>query len=122
MKANPVKYLFSCLLGLLLIVMVFTSRNAGITCDEILHYKHSLSVYNYFASHGKDLSALDTPETHLKYYGQSYDNLVTIIIRLSGMKMFTLPSCDERMAGWLVVLITAVFAYGLLVTGQVSWL
>jgi len=111
MKGNPVKYLFSCLLGLLLIVMVISSRKAGITCDEILHYKHSLSVYNYFASHGNDLSALETPETHLKYYGQSYDNLVTIIIKLSGVEdVYGFRHIMSALAGWLVVLVTSLFA------------
>jgi tetratricopeptide (TPR) repeat protein len=111
MNGNSVKYLFSCLLGLLLIIMVLTSRDAGITCDEILHYKHSVSVYNYFASRGKDLSALDTPETHLKYYGQSYDNLVTIIIKLSGIEdIYGFRHIMSSLAGWLIVLLTAVFA------------
>ena len=53
----------------------------ALSCDEVLHYNHSVSVYNYFASHGEDQSALNTPVTNLKYYGQSYDNIVTILIK-----------------------------------------
>ena len=91
--------------------MLAVSRNAGITCDEVLHYDHSVSVYNYFASHGRDLSALDTPETHLKYYGQSYDNLVTIIIRWFRIDdVYGFRHLMSAFAGWLTIIVTALFA------------
>ena len=61
--------------------MLLLSKNAGISCDEVLHYDHSVAVYNYFATHGEDQSALNTPVTNLKYYGQSYDNIVTILAK-----------------------------------------
>ena len=41
--------------------MLLSSRDAGISCDEVIHYNHSVSVYNYFATHGEDQSALNTP-------------------------------------------------------------
>ena len=81
MKETRLKYIFYILSAFLLIIMLFTSRDSGISCDEILHYNHSVSVYNYFATHGGDHSALITPVTPLRYSGQSYDNVVTIITR-----------------------------------------
>lgn len=81
MKKKNLKYIFFITSAILLIMMLLTSRDAGITCDEVLHYNHSVNVYNYFASHGEDISSLNTPETNLKYYGQSFDNLATIIIK-----------------------------------------
>ncbi len=111
MKERVLKYVFVTLAALLLIVMLAVSRNAGITCDEVLHYDHSVSVYNYFASHGRDLSALDTPETHLKYYGQSYDNLVTIIIRWFRIDdVYGFRHLMSAFAGWLTIIVTALFA------------
>ena len=74
MNETRLKYIFYCLSALLLVLMLSLSKNAGISCDEVLHYDHSVAVYNYFASHGKDQAALNTPVTNLKYYGQSYDN------------------------------------------------
>ncbi len=78
MKETGIRYIFYLSSALLLFIILFTARDAGITCDEVLHYNHSTSVYNYFATHGQDQSALNTPVTHLKYYGQSYDNLVRV--------------------------------------------
>ena len=79
MKARGLKYLFLICSALLLAVMLIMSKNAGISCDEVLHYKQSVAVRDFFSSHGADQSALETPVTHLKYYGQSYDNIVTIL-------------------------------------------
>ncbi|HEY3389698.1 MAG TPA: hypothetical protein VGK38_09020 [Prolixibacteraceae bacterium] len=85
--------------------------DAGISGDEYLHYNQSVYVYNYFASAGKDTSALNTPITHLKYYGQSFDNLTTILIRwfnIDNIFLFRHLSC--ALVGWLTVIVTALFA------------
>ena len=111
MKEKAPKYSFWILSGLLLILLAGLSRNAGITCDEVLHYNHSISVYNYFASHGRDLSSLDTPESNLKYYGQSYDNLVTIITKwLNIDDVYAFRNFMSAIAGWLAIVVTGLFA------------
>jgi tetratricopeptide (TPR) repeat protein len=111
MIETRLKYIFYSSLVLLLIFMLFLSRNAGINCDEVLHYNQSVSVYNYFSSHGTDKSALDTPVTLLKYYGQSYDNLVTILIRWFNIEdVYSFRHLMSSIAGWLTVFITALFA------------
>jgi tetratricopeptide (TPR) repeat protein len=111
MKETTLKYIFYISSTFLLITMLITSRNAGISCDEILHYDQSVSVYNYFASHDADKSALNTPVTHLKYYGQSYDNIVTILTRwLKIEDVYGFRNLASSFMGWLVILITAIFA------------
>jgi tetratricopeptide (TPR) repeat protein len=91
--------------------MLLLSKNAGISCDEVLHYNHSVSVYNYFASHGHDQSALNTPVTNLKYYGQSYDNIATILIKWFNIEnVYGFRHLMSSIAGWLAILITALFA------------
>ena len=75
------KFLFFGIATLLLLIMLKGGSDAGISGDEYFHYDQSISVYNYLASLGKDTSALNTPNTHLKYYGQSFDNLTTILIK-----------------------------------------
>jgi len=85
--------------------------DTGISGDEYLHYNQSVDVYDYFASAGKDTSALYTPITHLKYYGQSFDNLTTILVRwlnIDDLFLFRHLSCS--FAGWLTVVVTALFA------------
>ena len=111
MKEKGFKYIFLFCSALLLGFLLFLSREAGVTCDEVLHYQQSVSVYNYFASQGKDQSALNTPVTHLKYYGQSYDNITTILIRWFNISdIYGFRHIMSAMAGWLAILITALFA------------
>ena len=111
MKEAGLKYIFYFSSVLLLFLMLVISRDAGITCDEVLHYNQSVSVYNYFATHGRDQSALNTPVTNLKYYGQSYDNIVTILIRWFNIDdIYTFRHFMSTIAGWLVILLTALFA------------
>ncbi len=111
MNETRLKYVFYISSALLLFLMLLTSREAGITCDEVLHYDHSVSVYNYFATHGKDQSALNTPITNLKYYGQSFDNLVTILIKWFHIDdIYGFRHLMSSVAGWIVILLTALFA------------
>jgi len=111
MNDKSLKYFFCLLLASLLIIIVLTSRDAGISCDEILHYNHSIAVYNYYESAGHDQAALNTPVSHLKYYGQSFDNLVTIIIKWFNIEdVYGFRHVMSSLAGWLTVLVTAFFA------------
>jgi tetratricopeptide (TPR) repeat protein len=115
MKEARLKYIFIISSVFLLIMMLLASRDAGISCDEVLHYDHSVSVYNYFATHGQDKTPLETPVTHLKYYGQSYDNLVTIIIKCFKIEnVYGFRHLMSSLAGWLTILLTALFAIWLL--------
>ena len=111
MNETRLKYIFNFSSALLLVLMLLLSKNAGISCDEVLHYNHSVSVYNYFISHGEDQSALNTPVTNLKYYGQSYDNIVTFLIRSFDIKnVYEFRHLMSTLAGWLVIFMTALFA------------
>jgi tetratricopeptide (TPR) repeat protein len=111
MNEKRLKYIFYFSSGFLLVAMLLLSKNAGISCDEVLHYDHSVAVYNYFASHGEDRSALNTPVTNLKYYGQSYDNIVTILSKLFRIdNVYGFRHLMSTIAGWLLIYITALFA------------
>jgi hypothetical protein len=111
MKNDHLKYIFYTLSGFLLCFMVLASRKAGVSCDEMLHYNHSQSVYRYFESHGTDKSALNTPVSNLKYYGQSFDNVVTILSNWVGVDdVYSFRSLMSSIAGWITILLTALFA------------
>ena len=111
MKESTLKYSFWLLSVIILALILLTARNAGITCDEVLHYNQSQTVYNYFATGGEDKSALSNPVWHLMYYGQSFDNLVTIIINWSGIEdVYGFRHLMSSFSGWLTILITALFA------------
>ena len=56
-------------------------------------------------------SALNTPVTHLKYYGQSYDNIVTILTRWFHIEnIYGFRHIMSSIAGWLTIMVTAFFA------------
>ncbi|HEY5511881.1 MAG TPA: tetratricopeptide repeat protein [Prolixibacteraceae bacterium] len=95
----------------LLLILLHGAKDAGISGDEEVHYNQSVKVYNYFASFGKDQSALDTPTTHLKYYGQSFDNLTTILIRWFSIDdIYTFRHIMNSLAAWVAILIAALLA------------
>ena len=92
---------------LLLGVFIRLSLDAGISGDEYLHLNHSYDVINYYKTLGQDRSCMHTPKTFLKYYGQSYDNLATLISELFDIgDIFTLRHILNAIAGWLIVLFT----------------
>jgi hypothetical protein len=111
MKDKILKYSFFLLSAAVLLLMLLQSRHAGISCDEVLHHNHSLAVYDYFNTGGKDTSALHTPETHLKYYGQSCDNLAAFIIKWAGIDdIYSFRHLMSAGAGWLTIFVAALLA------------
>lgn len=108
---KKLKYIFVLLSFLLLLVMLLMSRDSGVNCDEVLHYNQSVAVLDFFATHGRDTAALNTPVTHLKYYGQSYDNITTWITRVSGIEdIYGLRHLMSTIAGWLAIMAAAFLA------------
>ena len=111
MTEKNLKIIFYVLAAAMLAAMLLISRDAGISGDEEVHYKQSELVYNYFSSMGADRSSLDTPKTHLQYYGQSFDNLVTILIHWFGIEdIYSFRHLMCSISGWLTILVTALFA------------
>lgn len=105
------KGLFTLCTGLLLVFLLMSAKDAGISGDEELHYNQSVNVYNYFASFGKDQSALHTPTTHLKYYGQSFDNLSTIFIKWFNFDdIYLVRHVMNSLAAWVTILLAALLA------------
>lgn len=111
MKEKTVKFLFYTFSFIILLILIIASRSAGISCDEVLHYDHSVKVIDFFTSHGADRSALNTPVSNLKYYGQSWDNIVTIVTKLTGIEdVYTFRNMMSALMGWLTIFVTALFA------------
>jgi len=111
MSEKNLKIAFWVLAVVILIIMVRISRDAGISGDEEVHSKHSEMVYNYFISKGEDRSSLETPKTHLQYYGQAYDNLTTFLIHTFKIEdIYSFRHLMSSIAGWLTIIITSLFA------------
>jgi tetratricopeptide (TPR) repeat protein len=95
----------------LFITLPLLSLDAGISGDEEVHYKQSVKVYNYYKSLGEDKSALETPKSHLKYYGQSFDNITTILIKWFNIKdVYKFRHLANALAGWLTIFLAGLLA------------
>jgi len=111
MAEKKLKIVFWGLLVIFLLAVVIISRDAGISGDEKVHYEHSEKVYNFYKTLGKDKSALYTPKTHLQYYGQSFDNFVTILIHIFNIDdVYAFRHLMNSIIGWLAVVVTGLFA------------
>ncbi len=105
------KNAFYALSFILLIILPWLSRDAGISGDEEFHLKQSEKVINYFNSFGKDKSALHTPGTHLKYYGQSFDNITTIFANWLNIEdIYQFRHVANAIAGWGTIFISGLLA------------
>ena len=111
MEEKKLKLLFWILALIMLGALLWISRDAGISGDEEVHYQHSEMVYHYFSSLGHDQSSINTPKTHLQYYGQTFDNLVTILIHWFGIEdIYGFRHLMSSFSGWLTIVVTALFA------------
>ncbi len=111
MKRDILKITFYILAFLMLGALLLISRDAGISGDEEVHHVHSEKVYDYFATLGKDRDALHTPKTHLQYYGQSPDNIATILIHWLGISdVYGFRHLFSSFIGWLAIFVSARFA------------
>lgn len=99
------------LLTMLLPLMLWMATQASISGDEFLHRNQAETVVDFFFSMGTDQKALDTPVTNLKHYGQSYDNLASLIARIFQIDdIFLLRHLMSALAGWLIIGLSALFA------------
>ncbi|WP_299579092.1 tetratricopeptide repeat protein [uncultured Sunxiuqinia sp.] len=111
MRERHLKILFYMSALIMLVSLLFISRDAGISGDEEVHYLHSEEVYEYFATLGKDRDALNTPKTHLQYYGQTPDNMATILIHWLGIEeVYAFRHLFSSFIGWLCILVAGLFA------------
>lgn len=95
----------------LAVVLPLLSLDSGISGDEEVHLKHSHKVISYFTSFGEDKSAINTPITKLKYYGQSFDNITTVVAELFNQQdIYTIRHICNSLVGWLCILFAALIA------------
>ncbi|MGV8092051.1 MAG: tetratricopeptide repeat protein [Mangrovibacterium sp.] len=110
MRERHLKILFFSLAFAMLAGLLLISRDAGISGDEEVHYRHAEDVYDYYASLGKDQDALSTPKTHLQYYGQSPDVIATILAHWLGIEdIYGFRHLFGSFIGWLTIFMTAWF-------------
>lgn len=112
----PWKRIFYILAFTGFVVLPILSLDAGISGDEEVHYFHSQKVLAYYKSFGKDTAVLETPKSHLAYYGQSFDNFTTLLINWFNIEeIYRFRHICNALIGWLAILVAgslAVFLSG----------
>jgi tetratricopeptide (TPR) repeat protein len=110
------KNLFFVISLISLIGMLAMSQSAGISGDEHVNYEHSEFVYNYYQTLGQDTTALNTPKTKLKHYGQSFDNITYVVNRWFDIEnYYESRHLLNALSGWLLILfsgLTAILLFG----------
>ena len=93
----------------LLVTMMFMSRNAGISGDEYFHVDHAEKVFNYYKTFGKDTLALNDSEGLLHLYGQSLDNEVHFFNEWFNVEdIYQSRHIFNSIIGWLLILFSAL--------------
>ena len=103
---------FAWLMLVLMFIMPIMSWTAGYSGDEEKHYDHAKYVYNYFATMGKDSTALNPGNNNLlQYYGQSFDNVSYILIKWFKVKNpMEFRHVLNSLTGWGTILFTGLLA------------
>jgi hypothetical protein len=105
-------FLIFCILPFVLLPIL--SLDAGISGDEPVHFEQAANVHNFFATHGRDSSAIETPITFLKFYGQSIDNFSFWINHTFGFRQpYLTRHIINATAGALTIAITGLLAAGI---------
>ena len=108
LSSRQVYYL---MLVLVFIVLPLLSLNAGISGDEPVHYQQGKFVHEYFSSDKTSTSALETPVTRLKYYGQVLDNMSYSINHLFNIqKPYVTRHLLNALCGALLILFSALIS------------
>lgn len=110
-RAKYEKYILIGLLASIAVLMPILSLDAGISGDEEVHLNHANKVISYFSSFGENKEATNTPVTNLRYYGQSFDNVTTLLARFfENQDIYTIRHICNSLAGWLCILFAALLA------------
>ncbi|MBW6533707.1 MAG: hypothetical protein K0B11_01740 [Mariniphaga sp.] len=105
------KNAFVALMLLLAIVLAFLAPWAAVNVDEQLHYPHAKKVVNWYFTFGADKSCLNTPQTNLKYYGQSVDNFTALVNRVIKIEdEFLTRHFTGAVFFWLLILFSGLLA------------
>jgi tetratricopeptide (TPR) repeat protein len=98
-------------LGFALITLVISSLHAPMSGDEYVHVEQAKKNINYLKSGGKDKTALNTPISRLKHYGQSFDTFTTYLALEFGINdLYTFRHVCNSLVAWLLILMTSMLS------------
>jgi predicted negative regulator of RcsB-dependent stress response len=112
MLKNGADLLYKSSLFIALLVLLLTSWNAPISGDEYVHVQQAKKNINYLRSFGSDKSALDTPISRLKHYGQSFDTITLFVAEVLAIKdLYRFRHMANACIAWLTILFASMITF-----------
>jgi tetratricopeptide (TPR) repeat protein len=99
-------------LGLMLVIMLFTSKDFGISGDEMTQNTYGELVYKYYATFGKDKSCLEPfgRVDNAFYYGGFYDLLCVTVNKILHTDTFNTRHFINALFGFFIIVFAARLA------------
>ena len=108
MLNNKINFRMATLVSLavMMIIMLWVSKDFGITGDEITQNTYGQKVFDYYKTLGKDESCLQPfgRMTNVFYYGGFYDLLCVTINKVSPFEQFNTRHFIDAFVGFLIIL------------------
>jgi hypothetical protein len=102
-------FLYKASLFVTVIIFITSAWNAPLSGDEYVHVKQAEKNINYFKTLGHDKSALETPISRLKHYGQSFDNFTTLLTQVFSIEnLYRFRHVANSLVAWLIVVFTSM--------------
>jgi Tfp pilus assembly protein PilF len=121
-EADPLsKKIFWGIAGLGLLLLVLLSLGSGINADDKFQVDYSQKLVNYYATFGKDTTALNIPDGNMHLYGGFFETVTGFANKALGFKPAEIGYHHVRhvssaILGWVGMLCAALLAA--LIAGQ----
>ena len=107
MLGNKINFRIATLVSLvvMLVVMLWVSKDFGITGDEITQNTYGQKVFDYYKTFGKDESCLQPfgRMTNVFYYGGFYDMMCVAINKISPLEQFNTRHLIDALMGFFII-------------------
>lgn len=110
---NYWRFGFFLFITIALFVTIRLSMDAGYSGDEEFHMKHAKAVYDFYATGGKDTSAIAFTDTwNLPHYGQTVDNIAYTISKWFSIEdQVMVRHITNAIFGWTLLLLGGLIAF-----------
>jgi hypothetical protein len=95
--------------------MLFMALGSGINADEKFQYSYADKLMNYYASGGKDTSALNVPEGIMHIYGGFFELSTSAVSKVMGFSQndagfYHVRHLFSALLGWMAIVFAALLA------------
>ena len=110
---NYWRFSFYLFITIALFTTIRLSMDAGYSGDEDFHMKHAKAVYDFYATGGKDTTAVAyTPEWNLPHYGQTVDNIAYTVSKWFSIEdQVMVRHVTNAIFGWFLLLFGGLIAF-----------